>query len=120
MEGHPDVANFIGHDVVDRDGETLGRVKHIYQDQAADRPSWALVQVYALDEQPTFVPLDHASSHGEDLQIVYDAQRVMGAPPVQAVDSAGRVPFDGRAELYRYYLDMELPPFEIGGPRTFP
>ena len=53
-------------EVVDTSGETVGRVRHVYADEATDLPEWLVTEL--PDGGRAFVPLTDARQEGEELR----------------------------------------------------
>jgi uncharacterized protein (TIGR02271 family) len=96
----PDVRSLTGSIVVDRSGTTIGKVVHVYLDDATERPQWVTVRTGLFGTRETFVPL--AAARVRDGQLVVDATKdqVAGAP---RVDDEGHLSAAEEAEIYRYY-----------------
>jgi hypothetical protein len=71
--------NWVGHALLDRNGEYVGTVDQIYRDQETDRPTWAVVRPGGC-----FIPLAGASDEGrETLRVPTTRDQVDSAPDVE-------------------------------------
>jgi uncharacterized protein YrrD len=58
---------WIGHQVVDRDGNKIGKVSQIYVDDQTGRPEWLAVNTGLFSSKSSFVPLSGAAVQGDQL-----------------------------------------------------
>ncbi len=89
-----------GQDLIDRDGERIGRIEEIYLDQQTDRPEWALVKTGLFGTRSTFVPLVEAAAERGVLRVPYEKELVKDAP---GIEPEGELSQDEEATLYRHY-----------------
>ena len=95
-----EVLEWHGRTVVATDGDKLGTVEEIYFDQETDRPEWALVNTGMFAGKSSFMPLEGATSDGEQVTAPYTKDQVKDAPKIDP-DGALSQPED--AEIYRHY-----------------
>ena len=94
-----------GHDLVDRDGDKIGKIEEIYLDTDTDAPEWALVNTGLFGTKSTFVPLRGATPAGDGVQVPFEKAQVKDAP---GIDAGGDLSQREEAELYRHYgLDYD-------------
>jgi sporulation protein YlmC with PRC-barrel domain len=75
--------SWLGHTVVDRGGDRIGRVDHVYRDAQTDEPTWAVVS-RGFPRQQHFVPLSGVSNEGhQTLRIAATKDQVYDAPDVE-------------------------------------
>jgi uncharacterized protein (TIGR02271 family) len=101
------ITDLRGEEVVDRDGEKIGKLDEIYLDQQTREPAWALVKTGLFGSASTFVPLQGASraGDGDGLQVAYEKDHVKDAPNMEA---DGELSPEEEARLYRHYgLDYD-------------
>lgn len=91
---------FVGRTVLDRDGEKLGTVKEIYEDQQTGKPEWATVAGGLFGLKSQFVPLAGASPTGEDVQVPVTKDQVRDAP---SVDADGGLSEQEERHLFEHY-----------------
>jgi uncharacterized protein (TIGR02271 family) len=86
--------------IVGNDGETIGTVKEIYEDQATGKPEWATVSGGLLGMKSHFVPLAGASPAGEDVRVPVTKDQVKSAP---SVDPDGELSEQEEQRLFEHY-----------------
>jgi uncharacterized protein (TIGR02271 family) len=94
------ITDLRGHEVVDRDGDKIGKLEEIYLDQETGKPEWALVKTGLFGSASTFVPLAGAERADEGLRVPYEKSHVKDAPNMEA---DGELSSDEEARLYRHY-----------------
>lgn len=92
-----DLAGSSGRTVRTYSGEAVGEVFDIYADEQTGRPEWLAVSTGAA---VTFVPVDGAERHGDEILIPYDQATIDSAP---ATDADGVLTVEEEDELYRHY-----------------
>jgi len=97
-----DYTAWIGHQVVDSAGDKIGKVSEIYVDDETGQPEWLAVSTGMFAKRSSFIPLQGATVEGDQLVIVYDKEKVKGAPQVDD-DGDGHLTPAEEQELYRYY-----------------
>ena len=94
------IADRRGEDVLDRDGDKIGKLEEIYLDQQSGQPEWALVKTGMFGSSSTFVPLANAQSEGDGLRVAFQKDQVKDAP---SIDTGQELSPQEEAELYRFY-----------------
>jgi uncharacterized protein (TIGR02271 family) len=94
------IGDLRGNDVLDRDGEKIGKLEEIYLDEQSGRPEWALVKTGLFGGRSTFVPITDAQQGEDGLRVPYEKDQVKDAPNV---DADQRLTPEEEAELYRFY-----------------
>jgi hypothetical protein len=90
-----------GRDVVDGNGEKLGKVGDLYLDESTDRPAYAGVRTGLLGRHESIVPLEGIEDRDGDLVVPHAAELVRDAP---AIDPAAGVLDDAdQQRLARHY-----------------
>lgn len=77
-------------DVLDADGDRLGRLAHVYDSDRPGEPIWVTVDDERSDGPARFVPLSGARLDGTDLRLAYAGSVVDSAPSVgvgEVIDS---------------------------------
>jgi hypothetical protein len=80
-----------GRTVLDRKGETIGKLGDLYLDEATDRPAYAGVGTGLFGRHESLVPLADITERDGDLMVPYDAELVRDAPkldPDASLDEA--------------------------------
>jgi sporulation protein YlmC with PRC-barrel domain len=78
------VRDWTGHDVVDRDGDKIGKVDHIYLDRETGDPTFAAVKTGLFGMRSTLVPIDGVVERDGALTVPFDKATVKDAPNVDA------------------------------------
>lgn len=95
-----DVTAWVGHTLVDRDGDKIGKVTEIYMDEATGQPEWIAVNTGRFGTNISFVPLAGSHARGDDLQVDFTADQVKDSPNAEA---DGRLSQDEEARIYSHY-----------------
>jgi sporulation protein YlmC with PRC-barrel domain len=91
---------FRGDDLIDRDGEKIGRIEEMYLDADSGEPEWALVHTGLLGSKRNFVPLADATEVEGQLRVPLEKAKVKDAP---GVDPNGQLTKPEEAKLYAHY-----------------
>jgi uncharacterized protein (TIGR02271 family) len=94
------VASWRGSNVVDNDGDKIGKIEEIYMDAETGKPEWLAVKTGMLGTKVSFIPIAEASEAGGDVRVPYDKQQVKDAPNAEA---DGELSQPEEAALYRHY-----------------
>src|SRR5881398_992969 len=109
---------FVGRTVLDRDGEKLGTIKEIYEDQQSGKPEWATVAGGFFGMKSHFVPLAGAAPTGEEIRLPVTKSQVQDAP---SVDADGGISEREEQRLFEHYgvpYSTEGSTTAEGGPAT--
>src|SRR5690242_12912115 len=94
-----DAYTWQGRDLVGADGEKIGSVKEIYEDERTGKPEWALVTSGLFGSRSHFVPLAGAEPSGEQVQVQVSKDQVKDAPRI----SEGELSEQEERRLFEYY-----------------
>jgi hypothetical protein len=98
LPSHEAARSWPGLTALDPDGDTVGRITHIYLDRDSGQPEWALV---AMPERGrVFVPLAGARAAGDRVLVSVARAAVREAPDVA---SGRELAGQDEARLYRHY-----------------
>jgi len=95
-----DVLSWRGQDMLDADGDKIGKIEEIYLDAETNEPEWALVSTGLFGSKQSFVPVGEASPSGDGIRVSFDKATVKDAPKI---DPDGRLSQEEESELYRHY-----------------
>ena len=95
-----EVLEWHGRTVVATDGDKLGKIEQIYFDQETNRPEWALIDTGMFAGKSSFMPLQGATSDGEQVTAPYSKDQVKDAPKIKPTRTISQAE---EAELYRHY-----------------
>jgi uncharacterized protein (TIGR02271 family) len=74
--------DFRGRNLIDANGDKIGKIDELYYDQEGGQPEWALVNTGLFGSRKTFVPISAATPAGEDLRVPVTKDVVKDAPRV--------------------------------------
>jgi uncharacterized protein (TIGR02271 family) len=89
-----------GGNVIGSDGSKIGSIGQIYADDDTSEPTWVTVKTGLFGTHESFVPLEAATQHGNDIVVPYTKDKVKDAPRV-APD--GHLEPEEEDQLYTYY-----------------
>ncbi|MDQ6750156.1 MAG: PRC-barrel domain-containing protein [Actinomycetota bacterium] len=107
------IRDWRGQEVVDPDGEKIGKLEDVYFDIESDEPHFARVKTGLFGRRLTFVPLMDAVAGRDRLEVAYAKDRVKDAP---TIDPDGELSDQEEADVYRFY-GMDYSPSSTGGRR---
>lgn len=101
-----DIRDWRQHDVVDPDGDRIGKLEAIYVDTVSDEPAMATVQVGMIGRHRlAFVPLDQATVGPSYVRVRYPKKQVRDAP---SMDMDGELPVEEEPAVFEHYgLDYQ-------------
>ena len=94
---------YLGNQVLDRDGDKVGKLVDLYVDDDSNEPKWFAVKTGLFGAKVTFVPIAESHAAGDDVQVAYAKDHIKDAP---RVDPDGALTPDEEQQLYRHY-DLE-------------
>jgi uncharacterized protein (TIGR02271 family) len=74
----------IGHHLLDSSGDDIGKIGHVFYDDASQQAKWVTVRTGLFGTRECFVPVQGARPVQEDLQVPFDKQTVKNAPHFEA------------------------------------
>jgi uncharacterized protein (TIGR02271 family) len=89
-----------GRDLLANDGEKLGSVKEIYEDERTGKPEWALVTSGLFGSRSHYVPLAGAEPTGEAVRVRVSKDQVKDAP---SADGDGQLSEQEERRLFEHY-----------------
>jgi sporulation protein YlmC with PRC-barrel domain len=108
------VADWKGKDLIDRDGEKIGKLEDVYVDTETDRPVFVTVKEGLISKHLTFVPLEGAGVSPDGLQVAVSKAQIKDAPNLDQGDELAQ---DEEAALYSYYELVYSPASNPSGRR---
>ncbi|MCW2817441.1 MAG: hypothetical protein JWR42_228 [Marmoricola sp.] len=90
-----------GGQVVDSDGNKIGKAGQVYLDDRTGEPAWVTVKTGLFGGAESFVPLAEGTADGDDVRVPYSKDQVKDAPRIEDADR--HLSREEEAELYRYY-----------------
>src|SRR3954470_6410668 len=95
-----EITQFRGQELVDRDGDKIGKIEEIYLDEQTGKPEWLAAQTRLFGLNVSFVPLAQATSEGGVVRVPYEKSQVKDAPNA---DADGQLSQDEESRLYAHY-----------------
>ena len=93
--------DLIGTEVLDTNGDKIGKVGNVYvADDKTHQPQWITVRTGLFGHKESFVPLAGAQMSGDGLHVATTKDMVKSAPQM---NDDGRLSEAEGGELYRYY-----------------
>jgi uncharacterized protein YrrD len=115
MAEHKDLAEWHGKDLVDRDGDKIGKLEDVYVDVETDEPMFGTVKEGHLGRHLTFVPLGGLTIGPDDLQARVSKEQVKSAPNIEL--EGDELSQADEATLYDHYQLSYTPPATKSGRR---
>jgi uncharacterized protein YrrD len=110
-EAH-NLAEWRGKDVLDREGDKIGKLEDVYVDTESDEQLFGTVKEGFVSRHLTFVPLRDAEVTPDGLRVTASKKHVKEAPNI---DTDGELSKVAEADLYGHYeFDYVPPPTESG------
>jgi hypothetical protein len=94
------VGDWKGQDVLDLDGEKVGKLEDVFYDGETDVPAFVAVKSGVIGKHLTLVPLAGASVGPQHLRVNYRKSEVKDAPNY---DTDTELSVDGEAEAYKFF-----------------
>src|SRR3954452_11598805 len=107
------IGDWRGQDVVDPNGEKLGKLEEVYYDGETDQPAFVAVKSGLVSKSLTLVPLDRASV-GRDYVRVDRSKGIFKKAP--SFDTDAELTLDDEAAAYQHY-SMDYTPAGSGARR---
>jgi uncharacterized protein (TIGR02271 family) len=108
------VRQWLGHDLIDRDGDRVGTIVNFYLDGETGQPDWAVVRTGLLGSRLTLVALDQATvsfaaavGGGGSVTVPYDPATILDAPSVAPGEELSEL--DTMAVLRHYGVEVAEP-----------
>jgi uncharacterized protein YrrD len=98
---HRDIAEWRGRELLDRDGEPIGKLEEIYFDVETDQPQFGTVKEGFIGRHLTFVPLNGITIGPDNLQAVVSKEQVSNAPNIAL--QGGELSQADESALYHHY-----------------
>lgn len=95
-----DIKEWRGNDVIDPQGEKLGKLEEVYYDTETDVPSFAAVKSGTLSKHITLVPLAAATVGQDHVRVTASKDRFKNAP---SHDPGAELSVEDEAGSYSYY-----------------
>lgn len=97
--GHRDIAEWQGRLLIDRNGERIGKLEHVYFDVESEEPQFGTVKEGLFGRHLALIPLSGATIGPDGVQVLVSKEQVRVAPKLEAADLS---PAD-ESRLYHHY-----------------
>jgi hypothetical protein len=94
------MSDWVGKDVVDAEGEKVGKLDGVFYDAEVDIPAFVAVKSGLVGKHLTLIPLDDASVTPDHLRVAYRKAMIKDAP---SYDTDTELSVEGEADAYKYY-----------------
>jgi hypothetical protein len=115
MAKHQNIAEWHGKDLVDRNGEKIGKLEDVYVDVETDEPMFGTVKEGLFARHLTFVPLHGLTIGPDNLQVAVSREQVQEAPNIDI--HGDELSQTGESALYHHYQLNYTPPESESGRR---
>jgi uncharacterized protein (TIGR02271 family) len=100
MATQQDVRAWRGLNLVDRDGDKVGKIQDVYLDRSSGEPEWVAVKTGLFGSNVSFVPVHSATSQGDEVRVDHEKSLIKDAPNV---DPDGELSPEEERRLYQHY-----------------
>lgn len=76
--------SLVGHRLLDRDGNSIGKIGHVYFDEWTETPRWITVRTGLFGTNENIVPLKGAQLVDDEVQVPYHKSVIKNAPSFSA------------------------------------
>ena len=83
MAYHQDIGEWHGKELVDRNGERIGKLEDVYVDVETNEPMFGTVKEGLIGRHLTFVPLAGITIGPDSLQVTVSKEEVKSAPNIE-------------------------------------
>jgi uncharacterized protein (TIGR02271 family) len=96
------IPTIIGHNAYDSSHKKLGKIGQVYVDETTGQPEWMTIDTGLFGTRETFVPLEPAEVHGDEVVVPFAKDEVKDAPSVEPA-AEGQLSEDDEMRLYEHY-----------------
>jgi hypothetical protein len=115
MVTHRNIAEWRGTELVDRDGDKIGKLEDVYVDVETDEPIFGTVKEGLIGRHLTFVPLGGITIGPDNLQVPVSSEQVKDAPEIAL--EGDELSQRDESDLYHHYQLNYTPPASESGRR---
>jgi sporulation protein YlmC with PRC-barrel domain len=94
------LSDWRGKQLLDRDGDKIGKLEDVYVDTETDAAQFGTVKEGLLSKHLTFVPLVDATTSPDHLQVTVSKEQVKAAPNI---DTDAELTAGEEAQLYDHF-----------------
>ena len=96
---HREIAEWHGRELIDRDGERIGKLEDVYYDVETEEPQFGTVKEGLIGRHLTFVPLAAVTIGPDNLQVTVTKEQIKKAPNI-GLNDLSQV---DESNLYHHY-----------------
>jgi uncharacterized protein YrrD len=115
MVTHRNIAEWRGTELVDRNGDKIGKLEDVYVDVETDEPIFGTVKEGLIGRHLTFVPLGGITIGPDNLQLPVSSEQVRDAPDLAL--TGDELSQRDESDLYHHYQLNYTPPATESGRR---
>ena len=115
MAYHQNIADWHGKNLIDSQGEKIGKLQGVYVDVETDEPMFGTVKEGLIGRHLTFVPLPGLTIGPDNLRVSVSKEQVRGAPNIDL--QGDELSQADESALYHYYELNYTPPNNESGRR---
>ena len=97
--GHRNIAEWRGSELIDRNGERIGKLEHVYFDVETEEPQFGTVKEGFFGRHLALIPLAGATIGPDSLHVPVSKEQIRVAPKLEVGDLS---PAD-ESRLYHHY-----------------
>jgi PRC-barrel domain len=100
-----DTPNYIGRAAVDAEGNRIGKITKVYDDDQTGQPRWILVETGLFGTRQSFAPVHGSRFDGEQLVVLaVSKDQVKDAPNIDSDAHVSESEQDALRQYYSGYL----------------
>ena len=99
-----DTPNYIGRAAVDTEGNRIGKITKVYDDDQTGRPRWILVETGLFGTRQSFAPVHGSRFDGELVVLAVSKDQVKDAPNIDSDAHVSESEQDALRQYYSGYL----------------
>jgi hypothetical protein len=99
-----DTPNYIGRAAVDAEGNRIGKITKVYDDDQTGQPLWILVETGLFGTRQSFAPVHGSRFDGELVVLAVSKDQVKDAPNIDSDAHVSESEQDALRQYYSGYL----------------
>jgi uncharacterized protein YrrD len=99
-----DTPNYIGRAAVDAEGNRIGKITKVYDDDQTGQPRWILVETGLFGTRQSFAPVHGSRFDGELVVLAVSKDQVKDAPNIDSDAHVSESEQDALRQYYSGYL----------------
>ena len=108
--------DYIHRAAVDPEGNKIGKISQVYNDDQTGQPLWVLVETGLFGTRQSFAPIHGSELEGDQVRLAVSKDLVKDAP---SIDDDGHMEASEQEALYRHYA-AHLGTGQAGGEAGYP